>query len=285
VNPRYPIYVPSKGRHESRLTSKALEKMGVPYRIVVEPQELELYASVIAREKILVLPESGKGLPFSRNWCWEHSIREGHEWHWQLDDNISGFRRAWKCKKIRVMDGATFAAIEDFCDRYLNVAHAGMDYSMFASPGKVSAGPYLLNTRIYSCHLIRNSIPFRFRGWYNDDTDLSLRELKAGWCTVLFRGFTCDKARTMTVKGGLVHDYRTEGDFDGRLEMAKSLVRQHPDVTTIHRRWGRWQHKVDYSRFRGNKLKLRPGIVIPEGVDEFGMQLVVRKTGESLPLS
>ena len=33
MNPKYPVYIISKGRWERRLTSKALEKMDVPYRI------------------------------------------------------------------------------------------------------------------------------------------------------------------------------------------------------------------------------------------------------------
>jgi hypothetical protein len=51
INPCYPIYIISKGRWESRLTSKALEKMQVPYHIVVEPQEYDNYASVIDPKK------------------------------------------------------------------------------------------------------------------------------------------------------------------------------------------------------------------------------------------
>ena len=34
MNPKYPLYIVSKGRADSRLTSKALEKMLVPYYIV-----------------------------------------------------------------------------------------------------------------------------------------------------------------------------------------------------------------------------------------------------------
>lgn len=45
--PRYPVYIVSKGRWESRLTAKALDALGVPYRIVVEPQERDRYAAVI----------------------------------------------------------------------------------------------------------------------------------------------------------------------------------------------------------------------------------------------
>ena len=59
MNPKYHIYIISKGRHESRLTSKTLEYMKVPYKIVIEPQEYDLYASVIDPKKILILPLSG----------------------------------------------------------------------------------------------------------------------------------------------------------------------------------------------------------------------------------
>ena len=61
MNPNYPVYIVSKGRWDSRLTSKALEEMKMPYSIVVEPQEYENYASVIDPAKILVLPFSNLG--------------------------------------------------------------------------------------------------------------------------------------------------------------------------------------------------------------------------------
>ena len=37
--PKYPLYIVSKGRADTRLTSKALEYMKVPYSIVIEKQE------------------------------------------------------------------------------------------------------------------------------------------------------------------------------------------------------------------------------------------------------
>ena len=58
MNPRYPVYIISKGRWESRLTSKALEEMNVPYHIVIEPQEYDQYAAVVDPAKIFVLPFS-----------------------------------------------------------------------------------------------------------------------------------------------------------------------------------------------------------------------------------
>ena len=78
----------------------------------------------------------------------------------------------------------------------------------------------------------------------------------------------------MTMKGGNTEAlYKLDGGEDGRLLMAQSLQQQHPDVVTITKKWGRWQHHVDYRPFKGNKLIRKPGVVIPEGVNNYGMVL------------
>lgn len=271
MNPRYPVYVISKGRWDTRLTSKALEKIGVPYYIVVEPQEFEQYAAVIDPAKILTLPFSnlGQGSIPARNWVWEHAISTGAKRHWILDDNLRGFFRMNRNYLTPVASGTMFYVAENFVDRYENVAKAGFNYFMFALR-KVKSPALYLNTRIYSCILLDNSLPFRWRGQYNEDTDLSLRILKAGLPTVLFHTFLCDKMPTMTMKGGNSDELYQE---DGRLKMAQSLVDQHPDVTTITEKWGRYQHHVDYRPFRRNELILKPGVVIPPGVNNYGMVL------------
>lgn len=276
MNPKYPVYVISKGRWESRLTARALEMRLIPYSIVIESQEFDNYSEVIDPDKILVLPFSnlGQGSIPARNWIWEHSIGEGHKRHWILDDNIRDFYRVFQSKKIRTRDGASFAAIEEFVDRYENVALAGMQYEMFLT-SKMSVAPFLLNTRIYSCILIKNDLPYRWRGRYNEDTDLSLRALKDGWCTVLFWAFLAKKIGTMRMKGGNTESlYKLNDGQDGRLLMAQSLQAQHPDVVKITRKWGRWQHQVNYKPFKNNRLKKKEGVVIPHGINNYGMKLV-----------
>ena len=95
MNPGYPIYIISKGRWESRMTAKALDKLGVPYRIAVEQHEFDNYARVIDPIKILKMPFSnlGQGSIPARNWVWDHANASGAKRHWILDDNISGFFR------------------------------------------------------------------------------------------------------------------------------------------------------------------------------------------------
>lgn len=276
MNPKYPIYIVSKGRSESRLTSKLLEKCHIPYRIVIEPQEYDQYAAVIHPEKILVLPFSNLGLGSipARNWIWEHAVRSGHERHWIIDDNIRYFFRLHQQRRLYIGDGTGLRIIEDFVDRYTNIALAGPQYKMFA-PSNQKAPPFILNTRIYSCILIKNDLPYRWRGRYNEDTDLSIRVLKDGYCTALIYSVLADKTGTLVMKGGNT-DELYQGD--GRLLMAQSLQQQHPDVVTITRKWGRWQHQVDYRPFKKNRLIKRTDIDIPQGVNNYGMVLKQIKT-------
>lgn len=271
MNPNYPVYIISKNRWKRRQTSKTLEYMNVPYHIVIEPQEYDKYASVIDSKKILPLPFSnlGQGSIPARNWVWEHSISIGAEKHWILDDNLESFERYNNNKKIKVDSGTIMKIAEDFVNRYENVALAGFNYAIFC-PASENRPPVRFNTRIYSCILIRNDIPYKWRGTYNEDTDLSLRALKDGWCTILFNAFLIGKRCTMAQKGGNT-DELYKGD--GRLKMAQSLMKQHPDVTKIVWKFNRWQHQVNYEPFKNNKLIKKPGLAIPVGVNNYGMVL------------
>lgn len=278
MNPKYPVYIISKGRWDSRLTSKALESMGVPYHIAVEPQEYDNYAAVIDPRKILVLPFSnlGQGSIPARNFCWDHAIEHtGAKRHWLMDDNIDGFGRFNNNLKIKVNSGTILRAAEDFVDRYTNVPLAGLQYDYFVIR-KVGERipPFIPNQRIYSCSLIENTSPYRWRGRYNEDTDMSLRILKDGLCTILFYAFIQYKTPTMQLKGGNTDElYRQDDQFDGRRAMAESLVEQHPDVTRVVWKFGRWHHHVDYRRFKYNKLIKVPGLEIPKGINNYGMEL------------
>ena len=272
MNPKYPLYIVSKGRWESRLTSKALETIGVPYHIVIEPQEYKKYKSVIRKSKILVLPfkNLNQGSIPARNWIWEHAISLGAKRHWILDDNIQFFARLNRNLKVPVSSGTIFKCAEDFIDRYKNIGLAGFNYWMF-TPNKMKMPPYYLNTRIYSCILIYNKLSVRWRGRYNEDTDLSIRVLKKGLCTILFNAFVCFKKPTMTMKGGNTEELYKD---NGRLKMAESLVKQHPNIVKVNWKWGRYQHQVYYKHFQKNRLIKKKKFKDIIGVNNYGMKLV-----------
>lgn len=273
MNPKYPVYVISKGRAKRCLTARELTLMNVPFYLVVEPQEEQEYRQEWSNANIIVTPFSnlGQGSIPVRNFVWEHSINNGDKRHWILDDNLEGFHRLNRNMKPKVMDGTIFKCCEDFTERYSNVPISGMNYYSFCkTTDKVP--PYYLNTRVYSCILIDNSLEFRWRGKYNEDTDLCLRTLKAGYCTILFNAFLVGKVTTMRMKGGNTSE--VYGDTNQRKEFAESIQKQHPDVVKVTWKFNRWHHQVNYKPFKKNKLKRIEGLQIKKGVDNYGMKLI-----------
>jgi hypothetical protein len=282
VKPRYPVYVISKGRHDCCHTAKFLKAEGVEFRLVVEPQEAELYAAAGYGDHLLLLPESAleekrrlklASVP-ARNFVWEHAKAAGAARHWILDDNILGMWRCWRARKIRCDAGAALRVIEDFADRYENVAVAGANYYMFAA-NLSKQPPFVTNCHVYSCMLIRCDLPNRWRGRNNEDVDLCLQVLADGWCTVLVNAFLCWKMQTQTVKGGntaeLYHG-------DSRLKGSRLLERTRPGIVETRRRFQR-PHFVVKNAWRSfdTKLVRRKDIdwdAIGKGPNEYGLDLV-----------
>lgn len=283
MNPKHPVYIVSKGRWESRLTAKSLETMKVPYFIIVEASEYKNYCEVIKHGTVLILPDKykdqydtcdslgntkSKGPGPARNFAWDHSIELGATWHWVMDDNIASFNRLNRNLMVKVKSGAIFAAAEDFVDRYENIYIAGLNYDFFAK-AKEPLPAYVLNTRIYSCLLIKNSIPYRWRGRYNEDTDLSLRVLKDEKCTIQFNAFLQEKSTTQKMKGGNTDEFYSK---EGTLPKSQMLADLHPDVAKVVWKFNRWHHSVDYRKFKNNLL-IKKNISFSNKVNNYGMVL------------
>lgn len=276
MNPKYPVFVISKGRAKTGQTIRVLTRIGVPFFLVVEPQETAAYAEAWPSAALVVTPFSnlGQGSIPVRNYVWELATQMGFSRYWILDDNIEGFHRLHNNEKHQVGDGTIFRCCEDFVDRFSNVPMAGMNYYSFCKKTE-SVAPFYLNTRVYSCLLLETARPDRWRGRYNEDTDLSLRFLKQGLCTILFNAFLCGKVTTMRMGGGNTGE--VYADTDNRREFAESLVSQHPDVAKVVWKFNRWHHQVDYRPFQNNKLIPKQPLSFT-GVNNYGMELKDRHT-------
>ncbi len=289
LRPKYPMYVLSYDRWQfgRRLTIRELERIGMPYTVVVEPEEYDKYKNVCKGGDVLVMPQryhhefdacipvepgTRQGSGPVRNFIWDHAEDHGHPRHWMFDDNVMSLYRVNKNLKIRIADPTIFRVMEDFVDRYENVALAGPNYEQFV-PRKAKRPPFLFNTRIYSMLLVKTDLPYRWRGRYNDDTDLSLRVLKDGWCTILFNAFVGHKMATTRVPGGLTDQIYMK---EGTLAKSNLIAKLHPDVTRVITRWGRVHHYVDYSQFKRNRLRRKKSLDIRPGVDDYGMSIITR---------
>jgi len=276
AQPRYPVYIPSKGRADAPYTIRLFSNVGIDFRIVVEPSQEKAY-SQHGQERLLILPEDGKGLVYARNWIKDHAVSEGYKRHWQFDDDITCMLRMYRGYRLRCPANVALAAAEDFVERYENVALAAFNSQSFlpcsAGTTKYPWPPFLLNHRCYTSFLMLNSLPNRWRQRYNEDTDMTLQVLADGWCTILFNAFMIDTPTTMTYTGGQTDIYVD----DGRLHMARQLERVWPGVVSTKRRFRRPQHYIngEWRKF-DNQLKRRADFdpsKLPT-VDEYGMNLV-----------
>ena len=265
--PKYPIYIVSKTRWSVRLTSDSLIEMGIKHYMIVEESQYEQYKQHTDPEwvTLLILPQKyldeydtcddlgatkSKGPGAARNFAWDHSISIGAKRHWVMDDNQKRFFRSNADKRYYAMSGAIFRAMEDHSDRFENVYISGPHYRFFVVPDE-NRPPFVQNCRIYSCLLILNDIPYRWRGRYNEDTDLSLRVLKDGHCTIQYNAFSTGKLVTQAVAGGNTAEFYAK---EGTLPKSEMIERLHPDVAKVTWMNNRWHHFVAYDKFRVNRL-------------------------------
>ena len=262
-NPSHPIYIISRGRSHRNPTSKILSEYNIPFKIIVEEDEYESYKSIVSEDQILILPQHYKdsydhfwersyktGSGPARNYAWNHAIESGHIRHWIVDDNIEALDIYNRNLKIKCRSGSFFKIMEEFVDRYKNIAIAGPNYAIFC-PAHEGRPPFKVNTRVYSCLLIDHALcgDLRWRGRYNEDTDLCLRVLKSGHCTVLFNAFLIEKRATKTVAGGNTDELYANGTYS----KSKMITEMHPDVCRMTKRFDRDHHYCNYAGFT-NKL-------------------------------
>lgn len=291
---QFPIYIVSKGRPNIKGTSYFLTNMEVFHHIIVEEEEFHDYYKYINHKftKLLILPKKYKeeydcfwkdedkrtGPGPARNFAWNHSIEQGFEWHWVMDDNANeGFHWIYQNTKIKIRTGLFLKACEDFTLNADNIAIAGLNYTKFVKSTDC-VPPYVVNTRIYSFLLINNSIPYRWRGRYNEDTDLSLRVLKDGWNTIQYNVFTAGKATTQNFRGGNTDEFYEQ---EGTYLKSKMLKDMHPEDVELVTKFNRWHHYINYKKFHRDLLF--KNIVNTE--NNYGMYIVNTKetdTGDSL---
>ena len=298
IDPKYPIYVITKGRWEKTLTIDTLEDMGIDFRICVEPSEYDNYSANpnIDSNKLIKLPENFSerkqgGIPV-RNFVWQHSIDRGFKKHWIIDDNILGFFRWHKNTQKRVRDGVFFRIMEDFSDRYENIGLTSCQYASFIPAIDCGREGFIVNTRTYSCILINTELldtrlEERWRGTYNEDTDLTLRVLSTGdLCTVNFNSLLSGKQTTGTMKGGnttTIYEFdkdEKDAKFSGLQKKFDELKKNWGNIITFtnsRHKDGRPHHHIAYTKIFQQPLKLKDGIEMKPKINNYNMTLVKKE--------
>jgi len=262
--PRYPVYIPSRGRANASSTARILSASGVPFRVVVEPHEADAYLSAVGRERVLVLPWDNPpgtrdGAVRSRNWILEHAAAEGAERVWQLDDDVSAFMRRRNRKRETCPAAELLVGLEDLADSFTNVGMVAPAFQTFIWNGE-DLPSYRVNRYMAGIMLMRTE-PYRFRA-LQDDLDMTLQVLSGGECTLLSYDFVFDTPTPGTGPGGASEMYAGEG----RRLVVESVAELFPDLVEVYQnpKTGAWSPRLGrrWSRFSQRPI---PREAVPDG--------------------
>lgn len=240
--PRYPVYVLTSGDAVHCWTGDLLRADRVPFVLVVTQEEVAAYQAYYEPGWLLVAPFArGEGWAARvRTWLKGQAEAGGWRRHWQLVDTIRRLRRRSDGgRRIPVRTGYALAVVEDFVERFTNVAAAGMNYQGFVPTGKMRK-PFMANVQVYACSLYETFLPFGWRGSAHEELDYTLQLLASGLCTVMVNALVVERAE---VEGDTPTLQRRYPDVD-------ELVRRWPGVLTAKRKWLRdvpgvawgWKH-------------------------------------------
>ena len=266
VKHKYPIFIVSKGRWDISLTALNFLKRGITdFRIIVEPQEYDMYSKFFEEENLLILDmkykedyetldeygtSKGVGPGAARNFAWDVARKEGHKFHWVFDDNIRSFYGLYNFNEMRVIDQSLLYYTERVSESFDNIYQAGLSYFSFLVK-KGANKPYILNSRIYSMILLRTDTPYKWRGRYNEDTILSLDILKDGHATLQCNIFNGHKEDTQKIVGGNTDEFYKN---EGTLPKSMMLYKTYPKYSKLKYKIKRWHHFVNYNPFKNNPV-------------------------------
>lgn len=248
---KFPVYIISKGRYKNPLTANIFESSGIDYLIAVEPQEADEYKKALGENRVLVLPFSNLGLGSypARNYCWEHSIKQGYKYHWIFDDNIKSWHKWENKKRVSLTDiKRAIIYVENYALKN-DIDISGFERKTFSVT--VPKKPFRLNSHVYSTLLIKNSLKFRWRLKYNEDVDLCLQVLHNGGKTANCIYYLAEKVPTSAkMKGSNQNELYKGNDPKKKLLKAKMLQAVWPQYAKTVIRFNRYHHFVDWKVFQ-----------------------------------
>jgi len=222
--PRYPIFIPSKGRFENNLTAKMFLNADIPFRLIVEKKDEYEYRKRYGDESVISLPSSDYGgVWVARNYCKQIATQLGSRYHWQIDDDIKSLMKVENRIVLTRDAGQILSEIENFVDKYSNLAITGLASSVF---GRLATTEFTINKFAYTCALFNTGLPYYWRCDIEDDLDYNLQCLTNGWCTVQFQRYLFEWSTTGVRPGGYTEIY-AEGK---RLLRQRATLEMWPEI-------------------------------------------------------
>jgi hypothetical protein len=220
--PFYPIFIPSKGRsHNRKGTVAQLMLSGVPFTLVVEPQEQTVYQNLIASlaadnnvsstlASVVSLPLSDQGVTYVRNHIL-HQLAPVDGWFWIMDDDIQGFHRATNRVNVSISAAEMLREAMRRMKLHSGAALYSIDYPFYAwqyNDAAVAVNSYNNIAVVMNRTLLPPGIQYRFR--IREDYDFTLQIILFGQTTVRFRNLSFRVPRMAAAAGGMTDYYEKQ---------------------------------------------------------------------------
>ena len=172
-----------------------------------------------------------------------------------------------------------FRIMEDYSDKFENLGLVGCQYQSFLPHILTKSPPIIINTRIYSTILINTELldkrlEQRWRGRYNDDTDLTLRVLATGdLCTANFQSLASGKITSGRSKGGMreIYDNHQHSGYQKKFDALREIWGKIVTLTYKKHADGRPHHCIEYTKLFKHKLKLKDGVSREPKINNYNM--------------
>jgi len=227
----WPVYIPSKGRPGGK-TMSLLADDGVPFTLVVEPQDEAAYRRQWPRVDFLILGANDKGLPFSRN-----SIKAVAypDWFWMLDDDIEKVYKTVNKRNVPASVREAMEYVAGLVDvpQAAGLGQVALEYQQFAwrSPQPFVQTGY--------CDVFVAVHGGRTKAlWYvpelalKEDRDFTLQVLASGLQTARITRYSFSAPKNGSNAGGLFKAYAETGR---ELAVSKKMIEKWgPDVCKLN---------------------------------------------------
>lgn len=205
----FPIFIPSKGRPECK-TAEILESEGIAFKIIIEPQEIEMYKKWGAKN-ILILKENNMGIAYTRNFVMEYTKIRSISWCWIFDDDLASFWKTISGKNVKCKAREAISYAESKLKKSKKIAQASFEYQQYAwsMDGKPRVNSY------NDCFVAFDTAKMREKGikWdesfkLKSDRDVSIQILKNGYNNVRFTNYSFSCPENGSNEGGLHFEYQ-----------------------------------------------------------------------------
>ena len=197
--PKCTIYIPSKGRPNEQKTYLHCIENNLSVKVVVEPQDYDLYKENIPAEHLIQMPKNDQGIRYVRTFIKNYSTELNEEYHWQMDDDMQYFFFRIDNKNKRVPLRKAVQVLENITELFNNVAISGMCNVAFAFAKKHTVQ---VNRLAHGVVLVNNSVQQHWREGTVEDWDYTLCVLEQGYCTLGFNHVTFQTATSGSTQGG-----------------------------------------------------------------------------------